>query len=289
MDRQHEQGAKYVATHPRLAVLLLMLATLLIVGCGSAATTTLPVPTSAPNATSPAATGAASSATGKAASASSGPPDFVLNETTQSGDKLKIEGRFGPLLPAGESDVDQSALGECPGVDGRELITRLDMTATIESGLSASVMLINFSPSPATRPVDFVIDSSEGATCSTGGNDALGEESEEEARSPDLGTLQPHKPHDLTVWVILTDAITPNDPHPTTATLAHQQWLIHPLEAKVDNSRAGVPNAQAASGRRIVMCPSEAGVHQEAYIALVSRTPHIINTGNPQNEALCRE
>ena len=282
-----------------LWLLALGVAGLLLVGCGGSATRTIAVTVPAPpaptTATSHAATAAPASAVDKAAPSSSDPPDFVLNEQSQSGDKLKLEGRFGLPLPAGESDVDQNALNECPGVDGRELITRLDVTATIESGLPAHVMLVNFSAASVTGGLAFVTDNSEGASCSSGGNDAIGEESEEEARSPDLGTLQPHEPHSVTMWVVLGDAITPNDPHPTAATLAHQQWLIHPLEAKVDNSRAGIANAHAASGRRIVACPppeagaSEVGFYGGDYISLVSGTSQTINTRDPKNEPLCRE
>jgi hypothetical protein len=263
---------------------------LLLVGCGSTSTTTRTIALTPPaptTATSHAATAVPVSAVDKAAPSSSGPPDFVLNERTQTGDKLKLEGRFGPLLPADESDVEQNVLGECPEVDGRELITRLDLTATIESGLSAHVTLANLSPSAVTQHVDFVIDNSGGATCSSG--DANSEEAAEEATNPNLGTLQPHEPHHFTMWVILPDVITPNDPHPSTATLAHELWLIHLLGARIDNSPTGVPSAQAATGRRIVTCLAEAGVYQEAYIALVSGTPQTINTSDPKNEPLCRE
>lgn len=276
-------------------LLVLGVAGLLLTGCGSASTTRTiavtvpapPVPTSTTSATSPAATTTTTSAEDKAAPSSNGPPDFILNERTQSGDKLKLEGRFGPLLPASGSDVDQNALGGCSGVDGRELITRLDLTATIESSLSAHVTLANLSPSAVTPRVDFVIDNAEGATCSSG--DASSEEAAEEAANPNLGTLQPHEPHHFTMWVVLPDAITPDDPHPSTATLAHEQWLIRLLGARIDNSPTGVPSAQVATGRRIVTCPAEAGVYQEAYIALVSGTPQTINTSDPKNELLCGE
>lgn len=199
---------------------------LLLTGCGGSTTRTIAVtvPTPpVPTTTSHAATAATSSAVDKAAPSPHGPPDFILNESAQSGDKLKLEGRFGPLLPAGESDVDQNVLAGCSGVDGRELITRLDLTATIESGLSAHVTLANLAPSAVTPHVDFVIDNAEGSTCSSG--DANSEEAAEEAANPNLGTLQPHEPHHFTMWVVLTDAITPNDPHPSTVTLAHGQWL----------------------------------------------------------------
>jgi hypothetical protein len=269
-------------------LLALGVAGLLLTGCGSASTTrtiavTVPAPPAPTTATSHAATAATLSAVDKAAPSLHGPPDFILNESAQSGDKLKLEGRLGPLLPAGESDVDQNVLAGCSEVDGRELITRLDLTATIESGLSAHVTLANLSPSAVTQRVDFVIDNSGGPTCSSG------DESSEEAANPDLGTLQPHEPHDFTMWVVLPDAITPNDLYPSTVTLAHGEWLIHLLGARIDNSPTGVPSAQAATGRRIVTCPAEAGVYQEAYIALVSGTPKTINTSDPKNELLCSE
>jgi hypothetical protein len=273
----------------RCGLLVLGVAGLMLTGCGSTTRTiavsvpTPPIPTTTTT-TSHAAT---SSAVDKATPSPHGPPDFILNESAQSGDKLKLEGRFGPLLPAGESDVAQNVLAGCSGVDGRELITRLDVTATIESSLSANVTLASLSPSVVTQRVDFVIDDAEGATCSSG--DANSEEATEEAGNPNLGTLQPHEPQSVTMWVVLTDAITPNDPHPSTATLAHGQWLIHLLGARIDNSPTGVPNAQAATGRRIVTCPAEAGVYQEAYIALVGGTPKTINTSDPENELLCRE
>lgn len=274
-----------------LWLLVLGVAGLMLTGCGSTTTRTItvtvptpPVPTTT---TSHAATAATTSAEDKAAPSSGGPPDFVLHERTQSGDKLKLEGRFGPLLPASGSDVDQNALGGCSGVDGRELIIRLDLTATIESGLSAHVTLANLSPSAVTQPVDFVIDNAGGASCSSG--DANSEEAAEEAANPNLGTLQPHEPHHFTMWMVLPDAITPDDPHPSTATLAHEQWLIHLPGARIDNSPTGVPSAQAATGRRIVTCPAEAGAYQKAYIALVSGTPQTINTSDPKNELLCGE
>ena len=273
-------------------LLVLGVAGLLLTGCGSASTTrtiavTVPTPPIPTTAASHAVAAVPASAEDKAAPSSGGSPDFVLNEQSQSGDKLKLEGRFGPLLPANESDVDQSVLGGCSGIDGRELITRLDLTATIASGLSAHVTLANLSPSAVTPRVDFVIDNAEGATCSSG--DASSEEAAEEAANPNLGTLQPHEPHHFTMWVVLPDAITPDDPHPSTATLAHEQWLIRLLGARIDNSPTGVPSAQAATGRHIVTCPVEVGAYQEAYIALVSGTPQTINTSDPKNELLCSE
>jgi len=71
--------------------------------------------------------------TSQAASGGSGPADFVIEATTEKGDKVKVEGRFGPPQAAAESDVSQGALGECPSPasDGRELIVRLDMVTRV--------------------------------------------------------------------------------------------------------------------------------------------------------------
>jgi hypothetical protein len=104
-----------------------------------------------------------------------------------------------------------------------------------------------------------------------------------------LGTLQPHEPHHFTMWVVLPDAMTPNDPHPTPAILAREEWLIYPLEAKMDNSRVGIPTAQGGEwpSDRHLSCRSRGrpgGVHR-----LVSGTPQTINTSDPKNELLCGE
>jgi hypothetical protein len=253
-------------------LLVLGVAGLMLTGCGSNTRTIAvtvpapPIPTSTTSATSPAAaTAAPASAEDKAAPPSSGPPDFVLNEQSQSGDKLKLEGRFGPVLPASESDVDQSALSECPEVDGRELITRLDVTATIESGLAATVDLKPPLTSSVTSLVDFMLNNSEGLVCTRGYAESEG------APTTELGTMQPHEPSDVTMWLVLVNAITPNNPHPTTATLAHERWLLAPLQAIVDNSPAGISDnglndVHAATGPRVVTCESE------VFIAIVKDT-----------------
>jgi hypothetical protein len=60
-----------------------------------------------------------------------------------------------------------------------------------------------------------------------------------------FGTLQPHVPHSLPMWVVLVDALTPTDPHPSTHTLADQNWIMGLPDASVDGasvSWAGEPS-----------------------------------------------
>lgn len=161
---------------------------------------------------------------------------FSQTGHTEQGDVVHVEGRFGSILPPGESDVDQTALESCPGVDGRELVRRLDMTVTILSGLSGDVRIGGFEPQPNDEikehfVLDFVTDGSEGAGCQPtvgGANGGL----------VDLGTLQPHVPAQLLVWIVLPDAITPKHPHPSAGQLASEEWLIgYPL-VLVNNATA---------------------------------------------------
>lgn len=216
----------------------LALVTVLIAGCGSNAgpqssSASQPMASTA-SSTTPATTSDPSTT---AAPSAGGPPSFTMTGTTENGDHVRVEGRFGPTLPASESDVDQAVLSECPGYDGREMVTRLDLTATLESSLSGTVVLYGFIPpiSQVSHLVDYVLGYSEGPTC-----DLVNEESE---ISINFGTLQPHQPANFTMWVVLLDAITPNDPHPSEQTLAHQNWLMGAPEASVDGSAAKLTGA----------------------------------------------
>ena len=253
----------------------------LLAGCDTAAKSSTQT-TAPPAATQPAtATGASTTpvAEDKATPDPSAPPDFVIADQAHSGDKLKIEGRFGPVLPANESDVDSSVLGECPQVDGRELVTRLDLTTTIQSSLSAQVAL-TVPEQPASDSLDFVMGNTDGAaTCGRGAS------SSEEAATASLGILEPHEPSNFTMWVVLLDAITPGDPHPSMATLAHQQWLMGMPVIYLNKLPAS--GTIRMTGRRIVTC--HANYHEYTYIALAGGAPQTINPGDPKNELLCSE
>lgn len=276
---------------------LLGLLGLLLVGCSSATHTiaisvpTPPIPTSTTSATSPTATAAPAPAADKAAPNSNAPPDFVLHEATDEGDKLKLEGRFGPVLPPTESDVNQETLSECPGAIGRELVTRLDVTVTLESNLSANVALDLPEFPEYAQQTDVAVEDSEGPSCSSGGTGSV-----ERAFAANW-RLQPHESQTVTMWFLLLRAVTPNKPDPTASRLAHELWLLEPPGAVVDNAPASVTNAvgqvpaHAASGPRIVTCRPE---NDRTFIALVpglssaTLTAQTENTYIPQ-PTLCEE
>lgn len=207
----------------------LALTVLGIAGCGGVATPTNSMARTAaspPTAYSTPATSSSQSAAPDPASA----PAFVLEGQTEHGDQLKLEGRFGPVLTASASNVDQAVLSECPNYDNRELVIRLDLTTTLESGLSGTVAITGLIPQVADvyHLLDLVYGYSEGPSCVL--------DNVENESVINLGTLQPHEPQNFTVWVVLLDAITPTDPHPSVSTLSHQHWFIGEPNASVNNA-----------------------------------------------------
>lgn len=254
------------AWHLQRLAALAALCAVLLVGCGSSGSSTsssitTPVPVSA--ATHPTTTPPTTSST-TADSSPSGASSFVVQGTTSDGDKVKVEGSFGLPLPPNESDVDQTALGECtpPAPDGRELVVRLDLTTTLESSLAGEVTL---STSPVVGPlVSFVMGFKEGARCEGG---------EPKNAEANFGSVQPGQSVSFTMWVVLPDAITPNDPHPSEKALAAHLWLMGIPFPSVNGKGIGTPNK--LSGPRVVRCRTEdfglAGY--EHYIAVVGDTP----------------
>jgi hypothetical protein len=184
----------------------------------------------------------------KSASNPKSRPAFSFRGHTEHGDQIRVEGRWGPILPPSESDVDRTALQSCPDAnDGRELVRRLDLTATITSSLAGEVRLGGFvvqvSPEDTASShyiLDYVMNTSEGTSCyrDTGEEGGTG--------VADLGTLQPHVPHDLTMWVVLPDAITPRDPQPSAKQLASEGWYIGTPAVSVDGALA-LPGGGAMS------------------------------------------
>ena len=172
-----------------------------------------------------------------------GAPSFVVQGTTQEGDKVKVEGSFGSPLRPSESDVDQTALSECtpPAPDGRELVVRLDLTTTLESSLAGEVTL---STSPIVGPlVSFVMGFKEGARCEGG---------EPKNAEANFGSVQPGQSVSFTMWVVLPDAITPADPHPSEHALAAGLWLMGVPTPLVNGKGIGTPKqAQWTKGREV--------------------------------------
>lgn len=176
--------------------------------------------------------------TDKAAPSSNGPASFSRDGHTAHGDTIHLEGRFGPILPPNESDVDQTALQSCPETDGRELVRRVDFTFAITSGLSGDVRIappivsVNKEEgAEEIRNLNFVVAAPEGTSCHKG----VGEET---GFAIDLGVMQPNERRTLPVWVVLVDAITPADPHPSHAKLKAQEWLMTYPGISVDGAAA---------------------------------------------------
>jgi hypothetical protein len=232
-------------------------ATALLVGCGSGAAT---LPVTAP--ASPLAHAAIPTTpppTPAAAPDPTKPPDFVVTGQTAEGDKVRVEGRFGPALPPTQSDADQTAVNECSLSDGRELIARLDLVTTIESNLAGQVTIDGFHTLGSSKGfTEFLMGYSEGATCHPGNLPAS---------EVELGSLQPHVPHPFTLWVILDKAITPNDPHPSAKELGQGWGMDIPT---IDVNGTPATRGIAAGGPRLLHCKSLS--REEDYGSFISIT-----------------
>ncbi len=265
-------------TRHRAAAALAALCAVLVAGCGSsgssASTGSFTTPTasvSTPTQSNPTTAPTTNSTTAAAVAAA---PAFVVQGTTSDGDKVKVEGSFGSPLPPNESDVNQTALGECPSPapDGRELVVRLNLTTTLESSLAGEVEV---DTTPIVGPlVSFVMGYREGARCEGG---------EPQNVVANFGSMQPGQSVNFTMWVVLPDAITPNDPHPSEKALAAHMWLIGIPFPSVNHQGIGTPTR--LSGSRVVRCRHEdfglAGY--EHYIAVVGDTPTTLHeSGCPQ-------
>lgn len=213
-----------------------------------------------------------------------GPPAFVLLGETEAGDKVRVEGRLGPPLPPSETDAPEEALSECVGADGRELVARLDIVTTIESGLSGEVTLADFALPPGreseTHLLDFLMGYGEGPECFYG-------TAPESTGYVNFGELQPHQPEHFTMWVVMLDAISPNDPKPSASTLAHQRWLMGLPQITVDEK----PASATVSGNQIASCaPQPVENFQENpqyFLAIVKGTSLQVRPGDPDREELC--
>jgi hypothetical protein len=173
-------------------------------------------------------------------------PPFWLEGSTTNGDRLRLDAHFGPIQSPSESDVNQETLSGCQQADGRELLAELVFTATIESKLSAQVIVGGFIPQgqDVSRLVDLLLDYDTGPVCET-----LTEESK---AAFNLGTLQPHQPATFIMWVVLPDAITPNNPQPSYQALAKDNWVIGGPEASVDGSAVDFTSGGNGKGLAVI-------------------------------------
>lgn len=217
-------------------------------------------------------TTAPSTTAGESASATANTPSkpaFSVNATGEGGDKIKLEGRFGSPVPSAQSDVNQEALSECPGSagDGRAMIVRLDLVVALESSLAGQVGVeTSF---VGDRQLDFVMGFNP-PSC------VLGEAG---SASVNFGVVQPHQSASFSMWIVLPDVITPDDPQPSEQTLREQGWLIEPLTLTLNGSLVAVIADQQrdTTGSRVVACQNNpAG----KFIAVIGGTPHVLTEQN---------
>lgn len=248
-----------------------LVAVILLAGCGSSGPrfpNVKPTENQAVATTTPA---TVSTSTTTTTASASGPPSFVLHTTTEQGDRVKMEGWFGPAQTQQESDVEASALSGCPppANDGRAMVVNLETAITLESSLSGSV---GFSTgnvplsNMGQQFMAFVMGYSSGPTCVHG---------EPSATTIELHTMQPGETRHFTIWVVLPDAITPADPHPSEQALAHGRWLMMVPDPMVNGSYAAHGQQPSVSGPRVVHCvssdaPEGSGVN---YLAVVGHAP----------------
>ncbi len=261
-------------------------------GCGSGSPTALqdakepPLPGVETGASEASLTTSASRRSGSEPN-TSGAPSFTINLAEPDGDKVAVDGWFGPVVLASQSSVSQTALSECPqpAPYGRAMVTQLDIATTVQSSLAAEVELkTNYVVGLArTLPkVNFIMGYSEGAHCDNG---------QPGLANVKLGQLQPDQTDHFTMWVVLPGAITPDRSTPTEQQLGGEIWLMAlPVASIMDSGSTANANEQpkvTVSGPRIVTCEtpgSGLGSERSEYLAVSNDTPKTL-----VNEAPCPE
>jgi hypothetical protein len=175
-------------------------------------------------------------------------PDFVISIKGSGGDRAQVLGHFGRATTLGGSDADQEALASCSGAaNSRAMVVRLDLRTTITSSLAAHVELSGFNRDAAypTYSMQFLMNYTDGPECGDGGLSQV----------VDLGELEPSVPHDFTLWVLLEDAISPNDPSPSAATLGGHALMRIPTVLLGGNTYTyGADPDTRVGGPRVIDC-----------------------------------
>jgi hypothetical protein len=188
----------------------------------------------------------ASSPTSSGASFAS--PDFVITVKGAGGYRAQVLGHFGRATTLGGSDADQEALATCSGAaNSRAMVVRLDLRATVTSSLAVHVELSDFNRDAAypAYTTHFLMNYSAGPECGDGG---LGQVA-------DLGEIEPNTPHDFTMWVVLANAISPDDPSPSLATLGQHALLRVPtVLLGGDSFSYGTDPDMRVGGPRVIEC-----------------------------------
>jgi hypothetical protein len=184
---------------------------------------------------------------------SSGEPDLTIRAEASDGDTVLITGHLSEPIPQAQSDAEPSGLSECLGSnDQRALIVKLTLEVTVESSLATDVGLSNFQTAEHSTgtPMSYLMGYSTGESCEPG-NDVT------------LRQIQPHATSDFTIWLLLPDAITPDEPEPTAQALSGRYMMIVPVvsinENPIGGHPAGVgpPGKLHLGGSRLLFCGKE--------------------------------
>ncbi|MHB8243119.1 MAG: hypothetical protein ACYDHN_14160 [Solirubrobacteraceae bacterium] len=121
---------------------------------------------------------------------------------------------------------------------------RLDLVAALESSLAGQLGIdMSYAGTPI-HALDFVLGLSP-PTCVL---------AEPQYATVNLGTIQPQQSTSFTMWIVLPDVITPDDPQPSEQTLEHEGWFIDVPALALNGTamreqhRAGLTGSRVASG-----------------------------------------
>jgi hypothetical protein len=137
----------------------------------------------------------------------------------------------------------------------------------MESSLSGEVE-INLGTLPPESLAEYILGFSSGAQCGAAVENPSGIK---------LGTLQPHQSAHFSMWIAFGNAITPNDPHPSEATLRANNWLMEIPHVTVDGESSAFGQADA-TGPRVVKCVPGGPIPESGEaITVVGGTPKVVH------------
>jgi hypothetical protein len=252
-------------TSPARSTVAVIATVVAVAGCGSSR--------SSATTASDGSTHAAAATTASSQAQASGSPNFVIRQTTESGVTVKVEGRLGPPLPPSESDVDQATLRQCPYHLGNALVVRLDMVAAIESGQAGDVEVSDLGDEAKEEHELLVITPT--SRCRHGGVNAA---------TADFGHLTPQALGRATAWIVLPQVAAPAYPHPSSAELSKEGWVMLDPVVKVNGSEeqynSSSEDADRMEGPSAVRCSP--GEQIPRHIAVVTM-PNVLSATNDQN------
>jgi hypothetical protein len=239
MTRKHNLIMRYIRPVCSLGIIAA------VSGCGTVAHTA-----STPSTESPGATTAQTQETTSESSPPTEVPALTIRAEASDGDTVLITGHLSEPVPQAQSDAEPSGLSECLGTnDQRALIVKLTLEVTVESTLAADVSLSDFQTAGIStgNPLSYLMGYSTGESCAPGNEVTLRQ-------------VQPSAPSNFTIWLVLPDAVTPNEPEPTAQSLSGRYMTAMPTvsinEKPVIEQINGItpPGKLHLGGSRLLFC-----------------------------------